>query len=170
MCGWGWETGWTGTGRDEGPANHYDPQLIDLFGAGDCSPEANVLQGAVFFGSKKSNFVVVAFNFGFRQKRIEGKPSSALCVWELSSTFKVVSNLWTSENESECFGVKGRGKICINTLLNNAETFFFLKAYPILLMSVSVVITINLQYIVDLQHPSLSMTIDDTGCKNKKCN
>lgn len=33
-----------------GSVNHYDPQLIDLFGAGDCSPEADVLQGTDFFG------------------------------------------------------------------------------------------------------------------------
>lgn len=47
--GWGKSTEWTGTGRDEGPANHYVAQLIDLFGAGDCSPEADVLPGTVLF-------------------------------------------------------------------------------------------------------------------------
>lgn len=33
---------------DMDPVNHCDPQLIDLFGAKNHGPEADVLQGTVF--------------------------------------------------------------------------------------------------------------------------
>lgn len=54
-----------------GSVNHYDPQLIDLFGAGDCSPEADVLQGTVFLEGGGDKVLLLLFVFTLAEVNLD---------------------------------------------------------------------------------------------------